>query len=35
MAYAEGFRVVTLVDDESWENKKTAWGEQTRQSQPA
>lgn len=35
MSYAEGFRVVTLVDDDSWENKKTAWGEQTRQSQPS
>lgn len=31
MAYAEGFRVVTLIDDETWENRKTAWGEQTRQ----
>jgi LmbE family N-acetylglucosaminyl deacetylase len=35
MAYAEGFRVVTLVDDESWEKKKTAWGDKTRQSQPS
>jgi LmbE family N-acetylglucosaminyl deacetylase len=24
MAYAEGFRVVTLVDDERWESKKSA-----------
>jgi LmbE family N-acetylglucosaminyl deacetylase len=35
MAYAEGFRVITLVDDESWDNKKAGWGEQTRQSQPS
>lgn len=34
MEYAEGFRVVTLVDDESWEKQKAAWGEQTRHSQP-
>ena len=34
MEYAEGFRVVTLVDDETWEKQKAAWGEQTRHSQP-
>jgi LmbE family N-acetylglucosaminyl deacetylase len=33
MPYAEGFRVVTLVDDETWENKKNAWGDETRHSQ--
>jgi LmbE family N-acetylglucosaminyl deacetylase len=33
MAYAEGFRVVTLVDDETWDKKKNAWGDETRQSQ--
>ena len=35
MAYAEGFRVVTLVDDKTWESKNTAWGEQTKQSKPS
>jgi LmbE family N-acetylglucosaminyl deacetylase len=35
MQYAEGFRVVTLVDDETWESKKKAWSEGARQSQPA
>jgi LmbE family N-acetylglucosaminyl deacetylase len=30
MAYAEGFRVVTLVDDDTWENKKAVSGDQTR-----
>lgn len=34
MVYAEGFRVVTLVDDETWESKNNTWGEQTRHSQP-
>jgi LmbE family N-acetylglucosaminyl deacetylase len=33
MAYAEGFRVVTLVDDETWNNKKNAQGDETRHSQ--
>lgn len=33
MAYAEGFRVVTLVDDETWESKKSTWGDETRHSQ--
>lgn len=33
MEYAEGFRVVTLVDDETWESRKTTWGEPTRHSQ--
>jgi LmbE family N-acetylglucosaminyl deacetylase len=35
MDYAEGFRVVTLVDDKTWESKKIAWGELIRQSQPS
>ena len=35
MDYAEGFRVVTLVDDETWEKNKNAWGEGPRQSPPA
>jgi LmbE family N-acetylglucosaminyl deacetylase len=35
MAYAEGFRVVTLVDDETWEKRKTSWSEGIQQSQPA
>jgi LmbE family N-acetylglucosaminyl deacetylase len=34
MEYAEGFRVVTLVDDETWEKNKATWGETTRHSQP-
>jgi LmbE family N-acetylglucosaminyl deacetylase len=33
MTYAEGFRVVTLVDDKTWESKKTTWGTETRQPQ--
>jgi LmbE family N-acetylglucosaminyl deacetylase len=33
MEYAEGFRVVTLVDDETWESRKATWGEPTRHSQ--
>ena len=33
MEYAEGFRVVTLVDDETWERKKTTWGDLTKHSQ--
>jgi LmbE family N-acetylglucosaminyl deacetylase len=33
MDYAEGFRVVTLVDDETWESKKATRGAPTRQSQ--
>jgi len=35
MDYAEGFRVVTLVDDETWAKNKNAWGEGPRQSPPA
>jgi LmbE family N-acetylglucosaminyl deacetylase len=35
MAYAEGFRVVTLVDDTAWESNKKAWSDGARQSQPA
>jgi LmbE family N-acetylglucosaminyl deacetylase len=34
MVYAEGFRVVTLVDDKTWESKNNTWGEQSRHSQP-
>lgn len=34
MAYAEGFRVVTLVDDETWERNRSVWGEATRHAQP-
>jgi len=34
MDYAEGFRVVTLVDDDTWEKKKATWGETTSHSQP-
>jgi LmbE family N-acetylglucosaminyl deacetylase len=34
MDYAEGFRVVTLVDDETWESKKAAWGDSNKHSQP-
>ncbi len=26
MTYAEGYRVVTLVDDETWEKNKANWG---------
>ena len=33
MGYAEGFRVVTLVDDETWESKNPTWGDQTRHTQ--
>ena len=33
MDYAEGFRVVTLVDDDAWERNKAAWGDQTRHTQ--
>jgi len=29
MAYAEGYRVVTLVDDEAWEKRKRAGAEET------
>ncbi len=32
MAYAESFRVVTLVDDETWQKKTEAWGDQTRKT---
>jgi LmbE family N-acetylglucosaminyl deacetylase len=32
MLYAEGYRVVTLVDDESWEKNKSGWGKGTVQS---
>jgi LmbE family N-acetylglucosaminyl deacetylase len=35
MAYAEGFRVVTLVDDETWEKRITSWSEGIKHSQPA
>lgn len=35
MAYAEGFRVVTLVDDETWGKKQAAWGEDALHSQTA
>lgn len=34
MAYAEGFRVVTLVDDESWDAQRSAWGDGARHSKP-
>jgi LmbE family N-acetylglucosaminyl deacetylase len=34
MEYAEGFRVVTLVDDETWEKNIAAWGEPTKHTQP-
>ncbi len=33
MAYAEGYRVVTLVDDETWEKKSSEWGVGTKRSQ--
>jgi LmbE family N-acetylglucosaminyl deacetylase len=33
MNYAEGFRVVTLVDDETWERNEADRGEQTRNPQ--
>jgi LmbE family N-acetylglucosaminyl deacetylase len=33
MAYAEGYRVVTLVDDEVWEKKNSQWGVGTKTSQ--
>jgi LmbE family N-acetylglucosaminyl deacetylase len=33
MAYAEGYRVVTLVDDETWEKKTFQWGADTKRSQ--
>ena len=32
MVYAEGYRVVTLVDDETWEKNKSNWGMGTKQS---
>ena len=32
MAYAEGYRVVTLVDDETWEKKTSQWGADTKRS---
>jgi LmbE family N-acetylglucosaminyl deacetylase len=32
MAYAEGFRVVTLIDDETWEKNKSNWGTGAKQS---
>jgi LmbE family N-acetylglucosaminyl deacetylase len=35
MAYAEGYRVVTLVDDEDWECRQSEWSDKTRHSQPA
>lgn len=35
MDYAEGFRVVTLVDDETWAKSKNTWGEGPRHSPPA
>jgi LmbE family N-acetylglucosaminyl deacetylase len=33
MNFAEGFRVVTLVDDESWEKRIQSWGEGSRHNQ--
>ena len=33
MAYAEGYRVVTLVDDETWQNRNSRWSESTTHSQ--
>lgn len=35
MAYAESYRVVTLVDDETWQSSQAEWGEATRHSPPA
>jgi len=35
MAYAEAYRVVTLIDDKTWENRDNQWGDATRQSPPA
>lgn len=35
MAYAESYRVVTLVDDETWLKHLEMWGEPTRKSPPA
>lgn len=32
MEFAEGFRVVTLVDDETWEKKSEEWGDKTRKT---
>jgi len=32
MAYAEGYRVVTLVDDETWDKKYSRWGIDTSHS---
>ena len=32
MSYAETYRVVTLVDDETWEKKSQEWGDKTRQT---
>jgi LmbE family N-acetylglucosaminyl deacetylase len=32
MVYAEGYRVVTLIDDEIWEKNKSNWGAATKQS---
>jgi len=33
MAYAEGYRVITLVDDETWEKKASQWGVGTKRAQ--
>jgi hypothetical protein len=35
MTYAEAYRVVTLMDDKSWESRSDRWGEGARQSPPA
>ncbi|MFM8323063.1 MAG: PIG-L deacetylase family protein [Chloroflexota bacterium] len=35
MAYAEAYKVVTLVDDKTWEARDNRWGEATRQNPPA
>ncbi len=32
MAYAEGFRVVTLVDDETWQKNASSWGKGAKQT---
>jgi hypothetical protein len=34
MTYAEAYRVVTLMDDKSWESRSDRWGEGARQSPP-
>jgi LmbE family N-acetylglucosaminyl deacetylase len=35
MAFAEAYRVVTLVDDKAWEKREDRWGEATRETPPA